>query len=100
MSLELIIGCMYSGKSTELLRRCHRYKAIGKKILLINHSNDTRTGESVMTHRNETNDAIKTDKLVPLIHTTDFNKCDIIGIDEGQFFEDLLALQYHLCLLS
>ena len=33
--IEIILGCMYSGKSTELLRRCARYKAIGKKILLI-----------------------------------------------------------------
>ena len=35
--IEIILGCMFSGKSTELLRRCNRYKAIGKNILLINH---------------------------------------------------------------
>ena len=33
--IEIILGCMFSGKSTELLRRCNRYKAIGKNILLI-----------------------------------------------------------------
>lgn len=88
--IEIILGCMYSGKSTELLRRCHRYEAIGKKVMLINHQNDIRTGDSVMTHRNETTDAIKTDKLVPIIDNETFKKCDIIGIDEAQFFDDLL----------
>ena len=29
--IEIILGCMYSGKSTELIRRCTRYSAIGKK---------------------------------------------------------------------
>ena len=42
MALELIIGSMYSGKSTELIRRVKRYKSIGMKCCVINHSNDTR----------------------------------------------------------
>jgi thymidine kinase len=88
--IEIILGCMYSGKSTELLRRCARYKAIGKKILLINHALDVRTGNSVMTHRKETVDAIKTDKLLDILNKDDFIKSDVVGIDEGQFFEDLL----------
>lgn len=88
--IEIILGCMYSGKSTELLRRCARYKAIGKQILLINHSLDVRTGDSVMTHRKETVEAIKTDKLIEVINTPDFTSCEVVGIDEGQFFGDLL----------
>lgn len=88
--IEIILGCMYSGKSTELIRRCTRYKAIGKNILLINHSLDIRTGDSVMTHRKETLDAVKTNNLISLIKTEEFKKCDIVGIDEGQFFDDLL----------
>ena len=35
---ESILGCMYSGKSTELLRRTKRYLANGKNVLLINHT--------------------------------------------------------------
>ena len=88
--IEIILGCMYSGKSTELIRRCTRYRAIGKKILLVNHSLDIRTGDSVMTHRKETLDAVKTNNLVSLIETDEFKNCDIVGIDEGQFFDDLL----------
>ena len=88
--IEIVLGCMYSGKSTELIRRCGRYKAIGKKILMINHSLDIRTGNSVMTHKKDTVDAIKTDNLMGIIKTPEFINSDVVGIDEGQFFDYLL----------
>tara|TARA_B100001989_G_C24471575_1_gene429508 strand:+ start:61 stop:606 length:546 start_codon:yes stop_codon:yes gene_type:complete len=88
--IEIILGCMYSGKSTELLRLCKRYEAIGKKVFLINHELDIRTGNSVMTHEKEKGKAIKTSNLVNLIGQSDFMESDVIGIDEAQFFEDLL----------
>lgn len=92
--VEIILGCMYSGKSTELLRRCNRYQAIGKEILLINHTNDTRTGDSVMTHRKQTQTAVKFTKLMDIFKNSSsekvFQNSQVIGIDEGQFFEDLL----------
>ena len=88
--LEIILGCMYSGKSTELLRRTARYESIGKKILLINHSLDTRSEEDVIrTHNKETRVAIKTDKLEYVTTLSGFEECDVIGIDEAQFFPDL-----------
>ena len=52
--LNIIFGPMYSGKSTELLRV---YNKLKKKceILVINHKNDNRYGEThnVYTHNNE-----------------------------------------------
>ena len=91
--IEIILGCMYSGKSTELLRRTNRYQAIGKNILLINHTNDIRTGDSVKTHRNETENALKITNLMDIFITpnqrTAVFKADVIGIDEAQFFGDL-----------
>jgi thymidine kinase len=88
--LEIILGCMYSGKSTELIRRTTRYESIGKKILLINHSLDTRSEEDVIrTHNEETRVAIKTDKLKYVTTLSGFEECDVIGIDEAQFFPDL-----------
>ena len=35
--VEIVIGCMFSGKSTELIRRISRYEAIGHQTLLVNH---------------------------------------------------------------
>ena len=91
--IEIILGCMYSGKSTELIRRCRRYQAIDKKVLLINHAFDTRTTNKVQTHNKMTMDAYKTNRLMDNIDA--YKDCDIIGIDEAQFFEDLFEfIQY------
>lgn len=79
---------MYSGKSTELLRRCKQYQAIGCKILLINHSYDTRCDNVVKTHSNLKMDALKTQKLMTIEEHLLQNNV-IIAIDEAQFFEDL-----------
>ena len=68
--VEIIIGCMFSGKSTELLRRCNRYKAIDKNVLLINHTNDTRTNNSVETHNHEVTSALKISSLIFLLPET------------------------------
>ena len=87
--LEIILGPMFSGKSTELLRRISRYEAIGQKILLINHTNDSRTGDSVKTHDKITRTALKTDNLEELLQTTEYKEADVIGIDEAQFFTGL-----------
>ena len=87
--LELIIGPMFSGKSTELIRRISRYNAIHKNTLLINHTFDTRTDNKVKTHDNKVMAAIKTKNLMDLVNTNPYLSSDIIGIDEGQFFNDL-----------
>ena len=38
--IEIIIGPMFSGKTTELIRRANNYKAIGMNVLLVNHEID------------------------------------------------------------
>jgi thymidine kinase len=86
--VEIILGCMFSGKSTELIRRVNRYKSIGKNVLLINHKLDTRTDEGLKTHCGNRVNAIKVGELLPLMDS--LNEVDIIGIDEAQFFPDLL----------
>ena len=40
--LELILEPMFSGKSSELIRRYRLYKHLNKNILFINHSTNTR----------------------------------------------------------
>lgn len=85
--VELIVGSMFSGKSTELIRRCSRYEAIGKTVQIINHELDTRCkSDEISTHSNARHDAIKTHNLMdidllPIPH--------VVGIDEAQFFPDL-----------
>ena len=86
MTLELIIGSMYSGKSTELMRQVARLKSIGMRCLVINHTNDTRVdGDYVQSHDGEQVVAAKTDDLL-LINVRPY---DAIAIDEAQFFPNL-----------
>jgi thymidine kinase len=86
MSLELIFGSMYSGKSTELMRRVNRVKSIGMRCLVINHLNDTRAdGDFVKTHDGSTLTAVKTSDLL----LVNINPFDTIAIDEAQFFNNL-----------
>lgn len=88
MSLELIVGSMFSGKTTELLRRIRRLKSIGMRCVVINHSNDTRVeGAFVQTHDGFKLPAIKTPDLL----LTDIRAYDAVAIDEAQFFPNVDA---------
>jgi thymidine kinase len=87
MSLELIIGGMFSGKTSETIRRLKRYKIIGEKILVINSSFDTRSAKSeLLTHDGCTFSCIKTNVLdYELVGDN-----TVISIDEAQFFTGLV----------
>jgi thymidine kinase len=89
MSLKIIMGNMFSGKTSELIRRLKRYRVIGKKILVINSKKDTRASEDVLrTHDNVRFDCIKTNTL----DDVDFSDVDVIAIDEAQFLPVLKRL--------
>ena len=50
--IELIIGPMFAGKSTEMLRRLTRLEIAGKKCLAIKFSNDNRYSSDCITTHN------------------------------------------------
>jgi thymidine kinase len=88
-SLSMIIGPMFSGKTTELLRQIKRYEIAKKRCLLINHCCDTRYGTEPVCC---THDAIKQIALClpSLFRAKDIvESYDVIGVDEGQFFDDI-----------
>ena len=90
MSLELIMGCMFSGKTTELIRRIRRFQSIGKKVCVINHNADTRTTDKVETHYGDNVKAMKYVHLMNFVNDySNTQTYDVICIDEGQFFGDL-----------
>ena len=78
---------MYSGKSTELLRRIRRYMSIGKKCVLLNHTIDARGQKEVLCHTTDRMDAIKIQSIGDMTFSNDV---DVIGIDEAQFFPDII----------
>ncbi len=81
---------MFSGKSTELIRRISRFQSINKPVLCINHEIDVRAEpNSIKTHEGKSIPAIKTNKLRSITSTEEYIKAEVIGIDEAQFFDDL-----------
>lgn len=89
--LELILGPMYASKTTELIKKYNRYKAIGQKVLVVNNSMDNRYMVSkVCSHDKNNIDALFLEKLEDLYKMDSYKKCDVLLIDEGQFFDDLV----------
>lgn len=87
MSIHVITGPMFAGKTTELLQKAERYRYIGSPMIIIKPSLDSRYGNDVMmTHSGK-----KEYDIVNAKELKDINveKYDIILIDEGQFFDDL-----------
>ena len=84
--LQVIFGPMFSGKSTELIRRLKRYQIARYECLIIKYSKDTRYDEkNIATHDRQTLRAsvCAADRLSDLKEKA--MEYDVIGIDEGQF---------------
>merc|ERR1711959_522658 len=79
---------MFSGKSTELMRRIRRYKIAKRNCVVIKYRADTRYSvEKAVTHDQISCDAVPCSKLEEADDIAE--KFDVIGIDEGQFFNDI-----------
>lgn len=94
-TLTMLIGPMFSGKSTELIRRVNRYSIAGYKPLVVKPALDTRT--SNITSRSGTNIeciTLKSAKELCFLIEDNIDDIDIIAIDEAQFFNSLYDTIY------
>ena len=88
--IEIIMGSMFSGKSTEIIRIINRYSVLDKSILIINSAKDNRYGEnSIITHNKQKKKCLSMNRLTTCRDSNDYINADIIIIEEAQFFEDL-----------
>ncbi len=94
MSLQLFIGPMYAGKSSELIRQIQRYEILNKNVLVINHIINNRYGSNTITTHTKMSydDCIIVSKLSEIYENNDFkqrfNNAHVIVIEELQFFSD------------
>jgi thymidine kinase len=89
--LELILGPMFSGKSSALSKIYKQYTLCDINPLVINHLSDTRYSDSslnLFTHDQTHIPCCSTTELLDISQTTIDNH-KIILINEGQFFKDL-----------
>lgn len=90
--LEVITGCMYSGKSEELIRRLRRCQIAGLHTLVIKPAIDDRYSvNSVATHVGEKMKAIPVRDAQQVKHLLYkhpfFMTGEVIGVDEVQFMD-------------
>ncbi|GFY24370.1 thymidine kinase, cytosolic [Trichonephila clavipes] len=82
--IQVIFGPMFSGKTTELIRRLKKYQIANHKCLIIKYPHDTRYSEKeISTHDKLTLDAVSVNNLCDLKNQAE--NYSVIGIDEGQF---------------
>lgn len=87
--IEVIVGSMFSGKTTELLRRLDRYRRAGRAVQVF--SRDTRYAQNaVVSHDQRKLDATYAETSRAILEALDWNTA-IVGIDEGQFYDEGLV---------
>lgn len=90
MGLSIIMGNMFSGKTSELIRRLKRLRVLEKRILVVNSSKDTRSPDEVLrTHDNVKFDCYKVHDLYELVEKPEFEYSEVVAIDEAQFYPNL-----------
>lgn len=85
--IEVICGSMFSGKTEELIRRIKRAEFAGQKVEIFKPAIDKRyDDEDVVSHDKNKVDStpIEASSNLPLLAS----HCDVVGIDEAQFFDD------------
>ena len=93
--IKLIFGPMFSEKTSNLIAEVEKFKiAKNKKCIIIKHIIDNRYNEhikngGVMSH------SLREYSLIPVItcdklENINVAEYDVIGIDEGQFFQDIV----------
>ncbi len=89
--LNIYIGSMYAGKSSEIIKIVKTLQAVCVNYLVITHSLENRYDENYLsTHDNIKIPCEKLSKLKDIYKLLSFNESSVILIDEAQFFEDIL----------
>ena len=90
MGLSIIMGNMFSGKTSELIRRLKRLRVLNKRIVVVNSAKDTRSPDEVLkTHDNVKFECYKVHNLYELLEKSEFEDAEVVAIDEAQFYTNL-----------
>ncbi|MCU0424799.1 MAG: thymidine kinase [Candidatus Kapabacteria bacterium] len=86
-SIEVIAGCMFSGKTEELIRRLRRAQIAKQRVEIFKPGIDNRYSETeVVSHsQHRIASRIVQHSSEILAHA---GEADVIGVDEAQFFDE------------
>jgi thymidine kinase len=85
--VHVIAGCMFCGKTDEMLRLLRRFSIAGRQVVLVKPRLDTRTDEITVVSRSGAEH-----RAVSVDHSSEIEAAvgpaDIVAIEEGQFFDE------------
>lgn len=88
--LEIIIGPMFSGKTSKLLEVYKQCKFCDISVVIINYDLDKRYHDTmVSSHDKIMAPCVQANKLKDIIQNDEVVNSEVILINEGQFFSDL-----------
>ncbi|WP_313252912.1 thymidine kinase [Empedobacter sp.] len=85
--IEVICGSMFSGKTEELIRRLKRAEFAKQRVEIFKPTVDTRYADREVVSHNQnsiTSTPVEYSSAILLLA----DDCDVVGIDEAQFFDD------------
>ena len=86
-SIEVIVGCMSSGKSEELIRRMRRASIARQGTIVFKPAHDVRTDKVTIASRDgKTFGAVTVARAMDIPSLVDEAHC-VVGLDEAQFFD-------------
>lgn len=85
--IEVICGSMFSGKTEELIRRLRRAQFAKQRVEIFKPSFDTRYDDTnIVSHNANEIPSTPVEAAASILLLAD--GCDVVGIDEAQFFDD------------
>ncbi|HEX7358529.1 MAG TPA: thymidine kinase [Ignavibacteriaceae bacterium] len=88
--IEVITGCMFSGKTEELIRRLRRAKIAKQQVVIFKPNIDTRySTNSIVSHSEQSLPSILIKDVKEILDLVE--DAQVIGIDEAQFFSNDLV---------
>ena len=87
--IEVICGSMFSGKTEELIRRIKRAEIANQKIKVFKPVIDSRSKNFIESHDESKLECIEVKSSNEILKKID--NCDVVAIDEAQFFDDLIV---------
>ena len=89
--VEVIAGSMFSGKSEELIRRLRRAKIARQKVQVFKPEIDSRFSENqIVSHSEMRHESANSRSAAEILEKVD-DDTEVVGIDEGQFFDNDLV---------
>ena len=88
--MEVICGSMFSGKTEELIRRLRRAEMAGQQVEIFKPKLDNRYADEEVVSHNQ-NKIKSTPVETPDEILLFGSNCDVVGIDEAQFFDESIV---------